>query len=213
MKFVLKDKSRKTTLTFPITPNELSVTIDSKTITYDHIAIGDSTIPRGTKPISISFSGVLPSKLIDLPRDSSTSADRVVKQIRTWQKSDRKRLNFIATGTPWNLDVFISDFNVDYTGPQISYSITLTEYKSMTVRVTKAKKKPKPAQKRPATKSKSKVRWYTVKRGDCLWNIAKKYTGRGARWTEMWAINKSRSRSKNPHLIYPGERFKIPAKW
>lgn len=210
---MLKDSSSKVTLTFPITPKDLSVNVGTKTITYDHVSIGDSEVPRGTRPITLSFSGVLPSKIIDVPKVSNTSADNVIKRIRTWQKKDRKRLKFIATGTQWNLDVFISDFTVDYQGNMITYSISLTEYKTMVVRKTKVKSKPKPSPKRPSAKPKPKTRWYTVKRGDNLWNIAKKYTGNGARWTEMWSINKKRSRSKNPNLIYPGEKYQLPSKW
>ena len=53
---------------------------------------------------------------------------------------------------------------------------------------------------------------YKVKSGDCLWNIAKKYTGNGARWTELYKLNKAKIGS-NPNLIYPGQVFNIPSGW
>lgn len=211
MKFVLK--SGKTTLTFPITPKELSVDLDTKVITYDHAMMGERQLPRSSKPIMFTFSGALPSDGTSIPTASKRKTDSLIKLIRKWQEADRKKIKFIVTGTPWNIDVFINDFQVDYKGNMINYSITLMEYKTMMVRKTKVKAKPKPAPKRPAKKKKAKIKWYTVKRGDNLWNIAKRYTGRGIRWKEMWAINKKRSRSKNPNLIYPGEKFQIPSKW
>lgn len=216
VKFVLKDMASKTTLTFPVAPKELSVSVGTKIITYDHAMMGDSVIPRGSKPLQVSFGGVLPSKNVDTPKVENRSADSVIKRIQSWQKADRKRLRLIITGTPWNIDVFVDDFQVEYVGVLITYTISLTEYKNMNVSVIKAKKKPKPPPKRspkPKPKPKPKVRWYTVKRGDNLWNIAKRYTGRGIRWKEMWAINKKRSRSKNANLIFPGEKFELPKKW
>jgi len=49
---------------------------------------------------------------------------------------------------------------------------------------------------------------YVVKKGDCLWNIAKKYLGNGARYTEIYELNKDKI--KNPNLIYPGQELILP---
>jgi peptidoglycan hydrolase CwlO-like protein len=51
---------------------------------------------------------------------------------------------------------------------------------------------------------------YTVVRGDCLWNIAKKqeFYGNGFAWPKIYQAN--RDQIKNPDLIYPQQEFKIP---
>ena len=51
---------------------------------------------------------------------------------------------------------------------------------------------------------------YTVVRGDCLWNIAKKkeHYGNGFAWPIIYKAN--RDQIKNPDLIYPKQVFKIP---
>jgi len=51
---------------------------------------------------------------------------------------------------------------------------------------------------------------YTVVRGDCLWNIAKKkeHYGNGFAWPVIYKAN--RDQIKNPDLIYPKQTFKIP---
>lgn len=210
MKFSLLDPTSKKLLVFPVTPNKLTVGMETKTISYSHVMLGDTEIPRGINPIRIQFGGILPVNEISVPTESDEKADDVIKQIREWQGEDRKKLQLIITDTPWNLDVFISAFEPDYEGPLVNFSISLVEQpKSMTVQVNKKKKK-----KRPTPKpKKKKTRTYTVKSGDNLWNIAKKYTGKGIRWKEMWKINKSKSRSGNPHLIYPGESYQIPSDW
>ena len=50
---------------------------------------------------------------------------------------------------------------------------------------------------------------YTVKKGDCLWNIAKAMYGKGSDYTKIYNANKGVI-GKNPNLIYPGQVFVIP---
>lgn len=69
--------------------------------------------------------------------------------------------------------------------------------------------KPPPPKPKPVTaKPKRKQRIYVVKKGDCLWKIAQKYYGRGASWPRIFDAN--RKLIKNPHWIYPNQRFVIP---
>lgn len=60
---------------------------------------------------------------------------------------------------------------------------------------------------RPATTA-PKAKTYTVKSGDCLWNIAKKYTGDGSKYTELYNANKNII--KNPNIIYAGQVLTLP---
>ena len=50
---------------------------------------------------------------------------------------------------------------------------------------------------------------YTVKSGDCLWNIAKKYLGDGFRYNEIYNLNKDKI--TNPNLIYAGQVLTLPS--
>ena len=52
------------------------------------------------------------------------------------------------------------------------------------------------------------VNSYTVVKGDCLWNIAKKLLGEGGRWQEIYNLN--RDKISNPNLIYPGQVLALP---
>lgn len=48
---------------------------------------------------------------------------------------------------------------------------------------------------------------YIVKRGDCLWNIAKKFYKNGSEYKRIVRAN---PQITNPHIIYPGQKIKIP---
>lgn len=50
---------------------------------------------------------------------------------------------------------------------------------------------------------------YTVKKGDCLWKIAKQFYGNGSDYTKIYEANKG-TIGGNPNLIYPGQVFTIP---
>ena len=52
---------------------------------------------------------------------------------------------------------------------------------------------------------------YSVKSGDSLFAITKKYTGSGNKWKELYELNKDKI--KNPNLIYPNQKLTIPSGW
>jgi LysM repeat protein len=69
---------------------------------------------------------------------------------------------------------------------------------------------PKPAPPKPVVKKASPTRTHRVVRGDTLWAIAGRYLGNPLRWPEIFNLNKAII--KNPHWIFPGQLFKIPAR-
>ena len=50
--------------------------------------------------------------------------------------------------------------------------------------------------------------FHTVEKGDTLWAIAEKTLGNGARYKEIFEANKPML--KDPDLIYPGQKLRIP---
>ena len=86
------------------------------------------------------------------------------------------------------------------------------DYGTKTVNITIAASKPRAAvePRREATTSPSPAGCYTVVKGDCLWNIAKKFYGSGSKYTVIYNANRDII-GGNPNLIYPGQVLTIPA--
>ncbi|MGH9552763.1 MAG: LysM peptidoglycan-binding domain-containing protein, partial [Terriglobales bacterium] len=61
----------------------------------------------------------------------------------------------------------------------------------------------------PATATDAPPATYTIRGGDCLWNIAKDHLGSGLRWQEIYKMNQD-VLGQNPDLIYSGTDLKLP---
>jgi hypothetical protein len=48
--------------------------------------------------------------------------------------------------------------------------------------------------------------YYTVQKGDTLWDLSQQFSDTPWQWTELWRENKQIA---NPHRIYPGERLRL----
>ncbi len=48
--------------------------------------------------------------------------------------------------------------------------------------------------------------YYTVKKGDTLWDLSQRFSDSPYLWPDLWSDN---SQIANPHLIYPGQRIRL----
>ena len=114
-------------------------------------------------------------------------------------------------------DYYVKDITRQISNNGYSHSATLikTDFGESLKTASKTSAK-KNSTKKDSTKkkvsssssSKSAQRTYTVKKGDCLWNIAKKFYGNGALYTKIYDANTNKI--ANPNLIYVGQVFVIP---
>ena len=148
-------------------------------------------------------------------------------------KIGKKKFQFILSRTSpnggllfdTNLKVSLEEYEITddaKNGLDISVSVKLKQYRDFGTK-TVVIEQPKPTQKPQATvqtarqtDSAPKKKTHTVVKGDCLWNIAQKYMGNGAKYPDLYAANQATIDGRNKgtgnprYTIYPGQVLTIP---
>lgn len=208
----------------PIAPQKLTVKIKGNNKTLTLINEGDINFLRAPGLTEITFDAVLPMLGQYSFANGYRQPDSYLNKLESLMTGKEPFRFLVSRVSPsgrllydTNMKVSLENYTVteDATkGPDVTVSITLKQYisystKTVTVVKPKPEKKPVVQQKKKReTSSAPKVKTYTVKSGDCLWNIAKKYYGNGAQYTKIYNANKGKI--KNPNLIYPGQVLTIP---
>ena len=116
-------------------------------------------------------------------------------------------------------NALITDFDTDHPNTiygGCAFSMEITEIRTAKSPLVKKKTSTKKQVTKKSAKKTTKktaapkpvVRKYTVKRGDTLWAIAKKYYGSGAKYPTIYNANKNKI--KNPNVIQVGWVLVIP---
>ena len=196
--------NRKERLVLPINPQEVAIDTASLNQHVQLLTVGEANLlgPRGLA--STSLSGFFPAQGSPVGRYADRSPQSYVSTLTRWRDA-RKPVRLIISDMGVNLAMAIEGLQFAYRegSRDISYSIQLAEYRQLNVPTVKVAVKTK----RPAVKVVSRT--YTVRTGDCLWTIAKRYYGNGAKYTKIY--NANRDKIRNPNLIYTGPRLVIPA--
>jgi len=207
----------------PVTPSKLETKIKSNNKSINLINEGDVNVLKLPGLTEISFTALIPQ--VSYPFASKLqSASTYLSKLETL-KTSKKPFQFIVTRTnPSGKMLFNSNIKVsleDYTitedaknGMDLEINIKLKQYKDYSTKtvevVVKQETKVATVQQLRPAESAPKKQTYTVVKGDCLWNIAKKYLGNGARYNEIYELNKDKI--KNPYWIYVGQVFTLPSK-
>ena len=200
----------------PVLPEKLKVTSPGNNDTATVLVLGDILILRKKGLRTVAWDSFFPAHSAPYAPRTITPPLELVKAIQKARDS-LDPVRFLITGTDLDINVRMGVETFDYEERagelgDFYYSIKLSEWKDYSPRRIVLPPEPaKPAQaKEPERTGKpSKQKTYTVKAGDCLWNIAKKFYGKGSDYTKIYNANKGTIGS-NPNLIYPGQVFTIP---
>ena len=210
----------------PITPSKVKVKINNQNKTLPLISGEEINLQKEAKLTDVSFDVVLPQVPYPFTNGGAQSADYYLSLFERLKQSKTPFQWILNRSRPDGVALFYSNLTVgleDYQitddakeGFDLTVSVKLKQYRAFgtkTVQITPSSAPSQPAtatvQEPPReTTSAPKAANYTVKSGDCLWNIAKKQLGDGSRWKEIYELNKDKI--KNPNLIYPNQTLTMP---
>lgn len=211
----LTHNAEKEKIQLPVLPLSFQTKNGSNNDSVNITGLGEIIIMQSRPALQFSFSSFFPAtKFPGIQVTSITKPLTLIQKINSW-KASRKPVHFIATACGVDLYATIEDFSYSEEGGDpgtYQYSMTLKEYREITVRQVKVnipKATATVKKEEPRVDNTVQPKTYTVKSGDCLWNIAKKLYGNGAQYTKIYEANKGVI-GGNPNLIYAGQVLTIP---
>ena len=204
----------------PIPPQKIPIKYPGQNETATLINGEEINITRPPGLAEISIDVVLPQ--MDYPcamwDGSVEDAEEFISRLQDLKESgDTFEFIVIRDSFDTNMDVTLEDYKVSddvKEGLDLVVSITMKEarhYGTKIMNFAIVPEQPIPAAASPEPErpaARPQVKTYTVKSGDCLWNIAKKQLGDGSRWKEIHDLN--RDKISNPNLIHPGLVLVMP---
>lgn len=191
----------------PITPSEIRKSIAPLLNGTNINSLGPIIMFGGKGLSSMNISSFFPNQKYGFVEVSKLLKPYdYVSKIEKWC-NEGAEIRIVVTGTSINFTSIIENFSYyecDGTG-DVFFNIDIKEYRKPNIIVIENVEQPKVPQRDPPPPP---PKTYTVKKGDCLWNIAKKFYGDGSKYTIINNANKDKI--KNPNLIYPGQVFVIP---
>ena len=212
----------------PVAPSKVQIKVKNQNKTLTLINEGEINMLKQAGLTEVSFDLLLPNVKHPFAHYKSgfKTAKPFLEQLES-MKTKKKPFQFIVTRTlpngkmliPTNMKVSLEDYTIKEDAKE-GFDVVVTvklkqyrEYGTKTCNITFASTKPKvvqqPARAAESSPAPASSQTYTVVKGDCLWNIAKKFYGNGSKYTVIYNANKDKI--KNPNLIYSGQVLTIPA--
>lgn len=205
-------KKNGSNLRLPVAPAEFNLS-ESVNIENENINnLGEVGLYGGNNLQKIELTSFFPKRYHPYCQYKSIKKPYDCVKFIKQPKEKGEPVRLLITGSNINKEFLIESFEYgekDGTG-DVYFTISFIEYKSIKIPKVKKSSSSSSPSKKPSRPSKkpSKNKKYTVKKGDCLWNISKKFYGKGSLYKKIYNANKSKI--KNPNRIYPGQVLVIP---
>lgn len=199
--------AEKEKIQLPVLPGKFSTKNGSKNTTIDIAGLGEIVIMQSRPALQFSFSSFFPSsKFPGIQVDTLTNPLTLIKKINEW-KASKTPVHLIATACGVDLYVTIESFPYYEEGGDpgtYQYSMTLKEYREITVRQVKVdipKATATVQKEQPRVDNTVQPKTYTVKSGDNLYTVAKKT---GSNFNTLLDKNRAVIKGK-PNMLRPAQ--------
>lgn len=207
-------------LVFPVNPEELSVNRKTRFESYSLIKGGNIDIPNGNELTAVSWSAFFPGAGIkNISVFTWAEPQYFTMKLLEW-KANGTKLRLLATETPINIDVYIDEYNTKYrdgTGTHY-YDITFRQAKDLKIKFeidTEAQTRYQQQQVVTGEQTQAsrpqppQQKTYKIVAADSWWKIAQKVLSNGARYMEIYNLNKDKYRGTG-QMLQVGDVIKIP---
>lgn len=217
--FKTKDKAVR----LPVIPSEFERVIEANYDTERVMKLGDIAVFNGNGLAQLSLSSFFPNNEYSFNEYSNVPKPYdMVRYFKEW-KNKGTVVRVVLTGTDINQEMYITNFSYgerDGTG-DVYYNMDLLEYRPIIVpTITENNSNNTQNTNRPTDNNNNNSnknntnntqKTHKVKKGDCLWDIAQKYYGKGSLYPKIKEANKSKypSLAKN-NVIYVNWELIIP---
>lgn len=207
-------------LYFPVNPESINYQAETYFQEYNIINKGAVKVPSGDDVSLIGWESFFPGEQLKNAPYVRNWEDPAIKhkKLENWRQNGAE-LKLNVTGTPFCFDVHIDSYEAtvkDALG-NIHYQLELSKIVSIAVETVKAKVIRTSGSSRTSNTTKK----HTVKSGDCLWNISKKYyNGDPMQWRKIYNENneiiestakkRGLKNSDEGHWIFIGTVLSIP---
>lgn len=208
----------------PVPPEKLSMKIKNQNKTMTLINEGEVNFLKAAGLTDVEYEVLIPA--VEYPFAKYDGGFKKPKYFLDYfeeLKTSKKSFQFIVVRQmPDGKLLFNNDMTVSmesYTvteqaseGFDLSVSIKLKQYKDFGTKIVKVVNETASVETKRETNNSPAPKTdttYTVKSGDSLWAIAKKYYGDGSKYKVIYEANKDKI--KNPNLIYPNQILTIPS--
>ena len=214
--FKTKDKA----IRLPVIPAEFERVIGADYETNNIIGLGDVAIFNSNGLAQLSLSSFFPNHEYSFNAYSNVPKPYdMVSHFKEW-KNKGTVVRIVLTGTDINQEMYVTNFSYgekDGTG-DVYYSMDLLEYRPITIpTITENNSSNTQNTSRPTDNNNNKnntnntQKTHKVVKGDCLWDIAQKYYGKGSLYPKIKEANKSKYPSlAKSNVIYVNWELIIP---
>ncbi|MDQ0269932.1 LysM peptidoglycan-binding domain-containing protein [Cytobacillus purgationiresistens] len=201
----------------PVNPEKVNVSRDGDGEEFKIAKLGSVNIPKDVELTVFELASFFPGQKYHFLVTEYKQPKFYIDKLNRWQK-DKLPVRYIYVNGSFAINELVTiesfEYSEEYGSKDVTFTLSLKRYvdfgpKKLKVAVPNQKAVKKTAPSRQNNKSTPKT--YTLIKGDSLWRVAQKYTGKGSNYPALAKLNGIKPSQYRKLPI--GLKLKIPPSW